>query len=86
MERLEQYSLEIKSLQTEDYKRAIENGFDNKYAWAEYASKQKHDDIAQSIIEIADRYNVPLERVSSDFDITMDIRIKNISKNNTKVR
>ena len=78
MEDLENYKLEIQLLQEQDTKTAKDNGFETKKAWFEYIIKQEQDPIAEAIIDIAIRYDLPLERVAYDFDSTMTMRVGTI--------
>lgn len=83
--KLKDYRFEIMALQTADNNNAYENGFNTKQSWCNYIIKQEYDEIAQAIISISERYEVPLEQVAYDFDPTMIIRVTKIlkDKNNT---
>lgn len=83
-ERLENYKLEIRILQQKDQETAIDNGFTNKSDWFKYICQQDYDEIAEAIISIAERYEVPLERVAHDFDSTMVVRLGRIKNREQK--
>lgn len=72
------YLLEIKALQVKDTKNALEKGYNSKNKWFKYIIKQNNDYIANEIIEISNKYNIPLITVAYHFDITMIFRIKKI--------
>lgn len=79
--KLEDYRFEIKALQLADYNNAYENGFTTRESWYNFIVNQDYDDIAQAIINISKRYQVPLDRVAYDFDHTMIMRVGKIIKN-----
>ncbi len=79
-QRLEDFKLEIELLQKKDYQNAVELNFDNKKDWYEYIIKQAEDQIAEAIIDLATRYDVPIENVANIFDPTMIIRVGKIIK------
>ncbi len=83
---LDEYFLEIKALQKADYDRAIESGYTTKKDWYDYIITQEEDNIANAIISISNRYNIPLYRVANDFDSSMIMRVGKIYKNNTKIK
>lgn len=86
--RLADYHLEIKTLQVADYKNAVANGFESRASWYNYIISQNTDEIAEAIIDISNRYNVSLQRVASDFDPSMIMRVGKIinNKSNTKTK
>ncbi|MDD2238783.1 MAG: hypothetical protein PHH51_02755 [Bacilli bacterium] len=83
---LEDYLTEIKALQVADYEKALENNFKTKKDWYNFIINQEVDEIANCIISISNRYNIPLERVAKDFDSSMIMRVGKIIQNNTKIR
>ena len=86
--RLEDYFLEIRTLQMLDYKNATENNFDSRTAWFNHMMSQQKDEIAEAIISLSERYEVPLSRAAEDFDPSMVLRvgrIKNLEKSSKKL-
>jgi len=83
---LKDYLAEIKALQVADYERALENDFKTKKDWYNFIIKREIDEIANAIISLSSRYNIPLERVANDFDSSMIMRVGKIIQNNTKTR
>jgi len=78
------YRLEIIVLQQRDTNLAKENGCRNKKEWFDFIKNSETDDTALAIINIAKRYDLPLERVAHDFDSTMIIRVGAILDRQTK--
>lgn len=80
MNTIEDYKLEITLLQKKDTENALTKGFDNKTDWYNYIIKEETDDIANAILDIAERYNVPALTVALNFDASMVPRIKKVQK------
>ncbi|MDD2409867.1 MAG: hypothetical protein PHD03_04045 [Bacilli bacterium] len=57
-----------------------------KKDWYNFIIKREIDEIANAIISLSSRYNIPLERVANDFDSSMIMRVGKIIQNNTKTR
>ena len=85
---IEDYRLEILLLQKRDQELALEQGFTTRRAWLENILKQDNDEVAEAIIDMARRYEVPVETVASNFDpATMTARVlKVLEKQKSKVK
>ncbi len=89
MNTIEDYKLEITLLQKRDTENALAKGFDNKSDWCNHIMKEETDDIANAILDIAHRYNLPVLTVALNFDASMVPRVKRIQKtkeNNPKMQ
>ena len=74
----EDLRIELKALQRKDTENAITKGFNNKYDWFKFIIKQNTDEIAQSIQEIAQRYQINENIIAFHFDPTMIIRLNKL--------
>ncbi len=73
--------LELELLQKKDYENAINHDIYNKKNWYEYIITQEQDEIAETIIDVAKRYNVLGENIANIFDPTMVMRIAKVTQN-----
>lgn len=75
---IEDYKLEIKLLQKKDTEDAIKSGFSNKKEWHDYIINAENDETARAIIDVAERYNLPVTTVALNFDASMISRVKKL--------
>ena len=75
---IENYKLEIRTLQRTDTKNALNNGFNTKEEWLNFITKQPHDEIAEAIITTAERFKIPTDKVAKHFDSSDNLIIKRI--------
>ena len=80
---LEDFKLELIALQNKDLEDAKALGYKDKDSWFKYIINAKEDIVAESIIDLAKRYNIKDTVVAYYFDPTMVIRLSKI-KNNLK--
>jgi hypothetical protein len=78
MEDIEDYRLEIILLQEKDTRMAKESGHKTKQDWYNHIINSEADEIAIAIIDISERYNIPVETVASHFDSSMVMRVGKI--------
>lgn len=82
---LEDFKLELILLQKKDTEDAINRGFKNKDDWFRYIISQKTDEVAEAIINLAQRYNVNENVVASYFDSTMLYRILRVKRDHKEM-
>ena len=80
---LEDFKLELIALQNKDLEDAKALGYKDKDSLFKYIINAKEDIVAESIIDLAKRYNIKDTVVAYYFDPTMVIRLSKI-KNNLK--
>ncbi len=80
---IEDFKLELTALQNKDIEDAKNNGFNDKDSWFRHIINAEKDIVAESIINLAERYGVKDTVVAYYFDPTMLIRISKV-KNQTK--
>ena len=81
---IEDFKLELTALQNKDIEDAKNNGFNDKDSWFKHIINSDTDEVAEGIINLANRYDVKDTVVAYYFDPTMLIRlskIKNQHKN-----
>ena len=74
------FKLELVTLQQKDKEDAIKNGFTNKDSWFMHIIKEPNDEVAEAIVSLAKRYDIDENIVAKYFDPTMLIRISKIKK------
>jgi hypothetical protein len=84
MNTIDDFKLELKALQQKDTENANNMGYKTKREWFEYIMKEKDDEIAKAIMDLAVRYNVPLNTVAYNFDPTMVMRVGKLIKQEQK--
>lgn len=81
---IEDLKLELTLLQRADTEEALKQGFTEKDKWILHKINSKeNDEIAEAIIDISKRYNVPVYNLAQKFDksgFTMYLRVANQMK------
>lgn len=80
---IEDFKLELTALQNKDIEDAKNSGFNDKDSWFRHIINADKDIVAESVINLAERYGVKDTVVAYYFDPTMLIRISKV-KNQTK--
>jgi len=84
---IEEYQLELTVLQQTDTNRAFESGFRTKKEWFDFIKAQENDEIADAIVNLAERAELPIETVAAHFDQSMIWRVmaRDTQRKNKKV-
>lgn len=80
---IEDFKLELTALQNKDVEDAKNSGFNDKDSWFRHIINADKDIVAESVINLAERYGVKDTVVAYYFDPTMLIRISKV-KNQMK--
>ena len=76
----EDYLLELKLLQQKDTENAKKIGFDTKKKWFDYITKQEVDEIAEAVISLAERFELPVDVVARHFDVSDESMFMRVGK------
>ena len=82
---IEDFKLELIALQNKDIEDAISAGFNDKDSWFRHIINADKDIVAESIIDLANRYGVNENVVAYYFDPTMLIRLSKIKNESKKM-
>jgi hypothetical protein len=77
--------LELQNLQKIDTKQALQENIVNKTNWFKNCLQKEEDNIADAIINISTRYNIPELTIAKLFDETMIYRVIKQMERNKKV-
>ena len=72
---IEDLKLELITLQKLDTENALKENITNKSTWLNRCLNNDKDEIAESVIEVADRYNIEVLTLAKMFDETMLYRV-----------
>ncbi len=85
--KMEDLKLEINAIQKVDEEEAKRRGYSDRVSWCKHMLTEESDLIAESVISISDRYEIPLENIAKLFDpsdLTMASRVYQVIKNKNK--
>lgn len=75
---IEDFKLELTTLQNKDIEDAKEAGFEDKDSWFRHIINAEKDEVAEAVENLAQRYGVQDTVVAYYFDPTMLIRLSKI--------
>ena len=81
----EDFKLELMALQKKDTMDANEQGFFDKDSWFKHIINADKDIVAESIIDLAKRYDIKDTVVAYYFDPTMLIRLSKVKNDKKKM-
>jgi len=75
---IEDFKLELTVLQRKDTEDAKNLGYNDKDAWFKHIMSEEHDEVAEAIINLAERAEIKEDVVAYYFDPTMLIRLAKV--------
>ena len=81
---IDDFKLELISLQKRDIEDANNNGFKDKDSWFKHIINSEKDEVAEGIIDLAKRYELNDNVVAYYFDPTMLIRLSKVKNQANK--